>query len=79
MKKIDKKLTQIFNSTMIQVICSTNLDDYRLEKWPDEFCCPPVIGQKVRSYRGKELTIVGITHTFGSKLLIELHKKTELS
>jgi len=67
---------------MIKVKCSTNLDNYRLETWPDEFCCPPVMGQKVRSSSGKELSIVGITHATndiveGPILLIELHKKYE--
>jgi hypothetical protein len=74
--------------TIMKVICKTNLDDYKQEKWPEEFCCRPMVGDKVRSKNGAQLHIVGITHaeydvskydhtpsTMRPILLIELHKR----
>jgi len=69
----------------ITVECRTNLDDYKNEKWPTLFNCPPKIGNKVRSECGKELKIYGLTHDLQQKfegpirvlspiLIVELNK-----
>jgi hypothetical protein len=47
----------------ISVFCFTNLDNYKGKKWPDYFCCRPMIGEKVQCSTGECLKIVGITHT----------------
>ena len=47
----------------MKVRCRTNLDDYKKEQWPEEFCCRPMIGDKVQAKSGKELYICTITHT----------------
>jgi hypothetical protein len=47
----------------IPVQCTTNLDDYKREEWPKEFCCRPEKGDMVESKSGKRLMIVDITHT----------------
>lgn len=47
----------------IRVRCFTNLDDYKSQKWPEEMCCRPIVGDCVYSESGKVLKIVRITHT----------------
>jgi hypothetical protein len=46
----------------MKVRCRTNLDDYRMESWPEEFCCRPMVGDSVVSRSGKRLRIVSIAH-----------------
>jgi hypothetical protein len=47
---------------MIRVKCITYLDDYQREEWPDEFCCRPIVGDKVVSKSGKMLTVCAVAH-----------------
>ena len=74
---------------MIIGYCRTNIDEYKREKWPEEFCCRPNLGDTVESESGKQLVIVQITHkvfhtkTHSNKavvgapyLNIELHRRT---
>lgn len=42
--------------------CYTNLDDYRLERWPEVFVAVPREGECVRSASGKILKVVRVTH-----------------
>jgi len=63
---------------MILIHCSTNLDDYKIEKWPNKMCCRPNEGDIVRAKSGKILRIDRITHAMqhstGTPILeIELH------
>jgi len=58
---------------VIHVVCRTNLDEYRKEKWPEVLYCRPMIGEKVIAVSGKRLKIVGITHGI-DYLEIELGK-----
>lgn len=72
----------------MKVRCRTNLDNYKHEKWPEEFCCRPMIGDAVQSKNKQRLYIVTITHTMYDvnefallvrpniqpMLIIELHK-----
>jgi len=62
---------------MIKIICHTNLDDYKGERWPLTMYNPKV-GDSVRSLNGKILKIVEITHCEDINhrifLKIELHK-----
>jgi len=43
-------------------VCHTNLDGYKMEKWPNKFCCKPIEGEVVESSSGKILHIVRIKH-----------------
>jgi hypothetical protein len=72
----------------IRVRCFTNLDDFKNQKWPEEMCCRPIVGDCVYSESGTVLKIVRITHTVVANwweeyrnspkrnpiLFIELHK-----
>lgn len=62
---------------MIKVFCHTNLDDYKAERWPDYFCCRPLLGDIVKGASEKSLRIVRIVHRKINdipSLEIELHK-----
>lgn len=63
---------------MIRGYCHTNLDEYKGERWPEEFVAVPRIGENVESESGKTLRVVGITHAKngvgpGIFIRIELH------
>ena len=47
---------------MIKGYCHTNLDDYKLEKWPTSFCALPRVGDFVKSEDGKILKVVDVIH-----------------
>ncbi len=47
---------------MVNVRCVTNLDEYKVLRWPTEMEARPVVGDYIRSYDGKELKITRITH-----------------
>jgi len=64
----------------MRVLCFTNLDSYRAEKWPSLMVAMPNKGDYVRSEQGKRLKIVSITHYMSQQgnesqamLEIELH------
>ena len=67
---------------VINAKCSTNLDDYKLEKWPTLFPAVPSVGQYVRSQSGKVLKITSLTWSMNGfnpdshpcSLLIDLNK-----
>jgi len=77
------------DSTIIKVRCRTNLDKFKLEKWPEEFVCRPIVGDWVQSESGSSLMIHSVTHSqqkvydmefhpghqqYEPILIIELHK-----
>jgi hypothetical protein len=63
---------------MINVICHTNLDDYKTLKWPTQLSCRPQVGDYIESKCGKTLKIIRITHTQENipklRLKLELYK-----
>lgn len=56
----------------MKIICFTNIDNYRFEKWPDELPIAPVIGDYIEAESGRVLQVVARTHT-KHYLKIELH------
>ena len=63
----------------IRVVCHTNLDLNRNEKWPDYLSCRPCCGDVIISNTGLELKVVRITHMkaeggeVSNSLDVELH------
>ena len=51
------------DNTTIKVHCRTNIDNYKREVWPKQFCCRPVVGDRVQSESGSSLKIHTITHS----------------
>lgn len=49
---------------------TTNLDEYRSEKWPSVFVEIPRIGSYIKSSSGKLLKVVRITHCIESPVRI---------
>lgn len=69
---------------MIRVRCTTNLDAFKDQVWPQIFVCRPVIGDVVLSHSGMRLHIVEVRHdmqpidyqgNLEPVLIIELHKR----
>lgn len=48
---------------MVRVRCSTNLDDYQRENWPEEMFEIPKIGDLVMAESGRVLRVCCITHS----------------
>jgi hypothetical protein len=48
---------------MIKVRCRTNLDEFKREDWPQTMVCRPIVGDRVESKDGRQLRVVGITHS----------------
>jgi hypothetical protein len=46
---------------LIPVSCHTNLDEYKIDKWPT-FMYNPKVGDSVVAESGRKLRIVQITH-----------------
>lgn len=42
--------------------CFTNLDEYKMETWPIEFCAVPRVGEWVKSKSGVLLKVCGVIH-----------------
>ena len=67
----------------MKIICRTNIDKWKMTKWPENFYTVPVVGDHIEGigpgdYR-PVLDVVSRTHTFDSRtgeamLIIELHK-----
>jgi hypothetical protein len=62
------------NRTRIDVVCRTNLDDFKTEEWPHELAGVPGLGDLVASGRGKRLCIVAMCWLFDGRLELELHR-----
>lgn len=60
--------------TLIKGYCFTNIDEYKFEKWPDEFQCPPRVGDRIAARSKRSLKVIEVTHEYDGVLLIELHK-----
>jgi len=50
---------------MIDAVCRTNEDDYKNEKWPTRFVCPPNKEDRVMAQSGRILWVASIT--FGER------------
>ena len=65
---------------MIKGYCRTNLDDYKMDDWPEVFVEVPRIGEYVRAKDDmyKELKVVQITHTVNDDnepiIIVELNR-----
>ena len=65
---------------MIKGYCRTNLDDYKMDDWPEVFVEVPRIGEYVRAKEDmyKELKVVQITHTVNDDnepiIIVELNR-----
>jgi len=49
---------------MIRGRCRTNLDEYRMECWPERFVAVPREGEWIESRGGKRLKVCKVTHCF---------------
>ena len=64
----------------IKGYCRTNLDDYKMDDWPEVFVEVPRIGEYVRAKDDmyKELKVVQITHTVNDDnepiIIVELNR-----
>ncbi len=59
---------------MIEIICRTNLDGYRGEKWPEQVQSAPRVGDWMQAESKRRLRVVEVTHLFSGELEVELHK-----
>ena len=50
---------------MIYCRCHTNINQHKLEEWPETLCCRPVVGDCIRSRSGILLKVCRITHAIG--------------
>ena len=64
--------------TMIEGVCHTNLDDFKLGNWPTVFCALPRVGdyveEKVQPGRAWRLRVVSVTHKWNGTIEVELHR-----
>jgi len=50
----------------IDVVCHTNLDEYRYRRWPKKLAVRPLVGDRIEAECGRVLVITSITHAMGS-------------
>jgi hypothetical protein len=53
---------RVVQHSWIEGRCRTNLDDYKLEKWPTAFVAVPRTGEHIEAKSGKSLVVVSVTH-----------------
>lgn len=57
--------------------CTTNLDEYKRERWPRRFAVVPSKGDRVESDARRSLCVHGITHAErdgAPYIIVELHR-----
>jgi len=55
----------------IKVRCSTNIDKFKGETWPQLMACRPLKGDAVEAESGAILHVVGVTHAVGKVNLLD--------
>ena len=46
----------------MQVSCKAYTDEAKFANWPDQFVCPPKIGDWVQALGGLRMKVVSLTH-----------------
>jgi hypothetical protein len=74
-------------NTVIEVRCRTNIDKWKMEKWPEKMVDRPILGDFVESENGVVAKVVEITHKWDKDrygdpprprpyIAVELHSST---